>query len=82
MYETNGWYSLFVSVLRERSMAEKAELSECADRAGAEVLGLKVEVNKVRDHAVNQQGQRSYVQYTSPIPETWLFPKKLGYREI
>jgi hypothetical protein len=29
-------------------MAEKAELSECADKAGAEVLGLKVEVDKVR----------------------------------
>jgi hypothetical protein len=33
-------------------MAEKAELSECADKAGAEVLGLKVEVDKVRGHRV------------------------------
>jgi hypothetical protein len=35
-------------------MAEKAELSECADKAGAEVLGLKVEVDKVRGHRVQK----------------------------
>jgi hypothetical protein len=29
-------------------MTEKAELSECADRAGAEVLGLKMEIDKVQ----------------------------------
>ncbi len=35
-------------------MAEKAELSECADKAGAEVLGLKVEVDKVRGHSIQK----------------------------
>ena len=35
-------------------MAEKAELSDCADRAGAQVLGLKVEVDKVRGHRVHR----------------------------
>jgi hypothetical protein len=35
-------------------MAEKAELSECADKAGAEVLGLKVEVDKVRGHSLQK----------------------------
>ena len=30
-------------------MTEKGELSECSDKAGAEVLGLKVEVDKVRE---------------------------------
>ena len=32
----------------ERSSSNKGEISECADRAGSKVLGLQVELNKVK----------------------------------
>ena len=32
---------------RERSLTGKAELADCADLAGSEILGLQVEYNKV-----------------------------------
>jgi len=48
-------------------MAEKAELSECADRAGAEVLGLKVEVDKVRGSNTSKHSFLNPAMFNRPF---------------